>query len=140
MMMVFQYMIGNTDFSIHALHNVHMVQTRFRPLYPIIWDFDVSGLVFPRYGAPDPRLELSSLRERVYRGPCRSLEAFEPTFAAFRAKEAESMALFDTLPGLRPLPRDDAKQFLARFYATLARKDALKKEFVDKCRPEYNTI
>ena len=32
-MMVFQYMIGNTDFSIYALHNVKIVQTRFRPLY-----------------------------------------------------------------------------------------------------------
>jgi hypothetical protein len=139
-MMVFQYMIGNTDFSIYALHNVRMVQTRFRPLYPIIWDFDVSGLVSPVYGAPDPRLELSSLRERKYRGPCRTLEAFGPTFAAFKAKEAESLALLDSLPDLRQRPRDEVRQFLARFYTTLGRPDQLKKEFVDKCKPENNTM
>ena len=139
-MMVFQYMIGNTDFSIYALHNVKIVQTRFRPLYPIVWDFDVSGLVAPSYGAPDPRLGLPSLLERRYRGPCRTLEAFEPTFAAFRAKEAESMALVDSVPGLGQWHRNLVRQFLANFYATLGRKEALKKAFVDRCKPAANTM
>ena len=139
-MAVFQYMIGNTDYSIWGLHNVKQVQTRSRPLYPIIWDFDVSGLVSPPYGAPDPRLGLASLRARLYRGPCRSLETFEPTFAAFRAKEAESMALVRSLPGLRPFQRRLTEQFLTRFYDTLRSKEAMKKEFVDHCNTKANTI
>jgi hypothetical protein len=139
-MMVFQYMIGNTDFSIWGLHNVRMVQTRFRPLYPIVWDFDASGLVFAPYVMPDPRLGLSSLRDRKYRGPCRSLEAFEPTFELFRSKQAESMALFDSVPELREGQREVARHFLAEFYTTLNRKDALKREFVDKCNAKNNTI
>ena len=139
-MAVFQYMIGNTDYSIWGLHNVKQVQTRSRPLYPIIWDFDVSGLVSPPYGAPDPRLGLASLRARLYRGPCRSLEAFEPTFAAFRAKEAESMALVRSLPGLRPFQRRLTEQFLTRFYDTLRSKEAMKKEFVDRCNTKAITI
>ncbi len=139
-MMVFQYMIGNTDFSLYALHNTRMVQTRYRPFYPVIWDFDVSGLVNPPYSQPDPRLELSSLKERKYRGPCRTLEAFEPTFAVFRAKQAESLALFDSLPDLRPGPREDAKRFLGEFYTTLSRPEAMKKAFVDKCNPKNNTM
>src|SRR5213079_225449 len=32
-MMVFEYMIGNTDFSLYALHNVIFVQTPDRSLY-----------------------------------------------------------------------------------------------------------
>ncbi|MGE5361185.1 MAG: hypothetical protein ACM3NQ_19380 [Bacteroidales bacterium] len=139
-MMVFQYMIGNTDFSLWALHNAKMVQTRYRPLYPIVWDFDASGIVFPPYVMPDPSLQLSSFEDRKYRGPCRTLEAFEPTFALFRAKRAESLALLDAQPELSESHRKQAKRFLEQFYATLERKDALKKEFVDKCNPKNNTM
>jgi hypothetical protein len=140
MAMVFEFMIGNTDYSIWGLHNVRQVQTRFRPLYPIIWDFDGSGLVSAPYVVPDARLGIPSARVRVYRGPCRTLEAFEPTFAAFRAKEAESMALVSSLPGLRPFHREQAAQFLTQFYEKLRSNEELKKAFVDRCNKKANTL
>jgi hypothetical protein len=138
--MVFEYMIGNTDYSIWGLHNVRQVQTRARPLYPIIWDFDGSGLVSAPYVVPDARLGIPSARVRVYRGPCRTLEGFEPTFAAFRAKEAESMALVNSLPGLRPFHREQAAQFLTQFYKVLRSPEELKKAFVDRCNKKANTL
>ncbi len=137
--MVFEYMIGNTDYSIWGLHNVRQVQTRYRPLYPIIWDFDGSGLVSAPYVVPDASLGILSSRVRVYRGPCRTLEAFEPTFAAFRAKESESMALVNSVPGLEPFHRRQAVDFLSRFYATLRSKEALKREFIEHCK-KSNTL
>jgi hypothetical protein len=139
-LMVFQYMIGNTDFSLWGLHNAKMVQTRYRPLFPIAWDFDSSGLVYPPYSMPDPVLQLGSFEDRKYRGPCRTLEAFEPTFELFRSKKAESLALVDSLPDLTEAQRKQARRFLEQFYTTLDRKDALKKEFVDKCNPKSNTM
>ena len=139
MAMVFEYMIGNTDYSIWGLHNVRQVQTRFRPLYPIIWDFDGSGLDSAPYVAPDARLGIPSARVRVYRGPCRTLEAFEPTFAAFRAKEAESMALVNSLPGLRPLSRA-GRAVPDGNYRMLRSKEDLKKAFVDRCNKKANTL
>ena len=39
-MMLHEYMIGNTDFSIHALHNVKIVQRPDKSLHPIPYDFD----------------------------------------------------------------------------------------------------
>src|SRR2546426_672546 len=41
LMMVFEYMIGNTDFSIYANHNVRLVQTPDRKLYSVPYDFDI---------------------------------------------------------------------------------------------------
>ncbi len=137
--MVFEYMIGNTDYSIWGLHNVRQVQTRYRPLYPIIWDFDGSGLVSVPYVVPDASLGILSSRVRVYRGPCRTLDAFEPTFAAFRAKEAESMVLVNSVPGLGPFHRRQAVDFLSRFYATLRSKEALNREFIEHCK-KSNTL
>jgi hypothetical protein len=135
LMSLFQFMIGNTDFSIYALHNVHQVQTRANVFYPIIWDFDITGLAGTPYGAPDPRLELSSPRERLYRGPCRTMAEYEPFLAVFREKQAGALALFD-LPALDDRNRRDAKEYLGEFYTLLGRPEALKKELIDKCKKQ----
>ncbi len=101
-LMLFEYMIGNTDFSIFAVHNVAMVATPANVLYPIAWDFDISGLVAPPYAVPSPQLGITSMSERLYRGPCRSLEEFERSLAIFRAKQAGAMALLDSVPRVQP--------------------------------------
>jgi len=132
-MMLFQYMIGNTDFSIYTVHNVHMVQTPGKPLYPITWDFDISGLVNPPYARPDPRLPINSLRERLYRGPCRTMPEYEVALAVFRAKQAEVLALVDSVPGLTENSRREAAKYLGQFFTLIGQKDRLKRELVDRC-------
>ncbi len=82
-----QYMIGNTDYSIMALHNVKLVQTRALTIYPVTYDFDYSGLVNTGYGAVDKRLGLSSVRERLYRGPCKTMQEFTPFLDADHGEE-----------------------------------------------------
>ena len=77
-MMMLEYMIGSTDFSIYALHNVVLVQTQDRTLYPVPYDFDMTGLVSPPYAIPDKRLPIGSVKDRLYRGPCRTLERPAP--------------------------------------------------------------
>jgi hypothetical protein len=136
LMAVFQYMIGNTDYSIYALHNVHQVQTPAKVFYPIIWDFDITGLVDPRYGVPNEQLrnEIASVRNRLYRGPCRTMEEFEPTLAAFRAKQAEMQAAVASVPGLDSAQRDKAAKYLEEFFTTITRQDLTKRELIDKCR------
>jgi hypothetical protein len=135
LMAVFQYMIGNTDYSIYALHNVHQVQTPPNVFYPIIWDFDITGLVDPRYAVPNEQLrsEIASVRNRLYRGPCRTMEEFEPTLDAFRAKQAELQAAVASVPGLDSDHRRKATEYLEEFFTTLGRTNLAKRELVDKC-------
>jgi hypothetical protein len=99
LMMLFQYMIGNTDFSLFALHNVRLIVTPDRTMPPVPYDFDISGLVRPPYGIPDKRLPIADVRERLYRGPCRSVdEATGATFSAgnpMRVFEARYFAGFN---------------------------------------------
>jgi len=135
-MTLFQYMIGNTDFSIFAIHNVAMVTTPAKVFYPITWDFDVSGLVDPPYGIPQPVLGIASIQERLYRGPCRSLAEFEPSLAIFRAKQAEALALIDSIPGLDQRNRREVSEYLGQFFTLLGRKDGLRRDLVDKCRKQ----
>ena len=72
LMFLFEYMIGSTDLSIIKLHNVRLVQDRARVLYPVPYNFDLSGLVDTSYSLVDKRLGIASVRDRLYRGPCRT--------------------------------------------------------------------
>lgn len=62
----FQYMIGNTDWSLSDNRNLY----QFRPaaggkLIPIPYDFDFSGLVNAPYASPTKESGLSNVRERA---------------------------------------------------------------------------
>ena len=103
-MMLFEYMIGNTDFSIWALHNVRVVQRPDRTLLGVPYDFDLSGLVHAPYAMPDRRLGLRSVVDRLYRGPCRTTDEFDAAAAPFRAKHGEMLALVDAIARPRPEP------------------------------------
>lgn len=134
-MAIFQVLIGNTDYSIHALHNIRLVQDREGVLRPIAYDFDVSGLVNPPYAAADPKLRISSVQQRLYRGPCLPLEDLEPTLAEFRARKAEILALCDAEAGFTQKTRKAAKDYLKEFFDIIASASRSKYLFVDKCRP-----
>ena len=57
---VFEYMIGNTDWSVLAAHNINLLLSKtdsFQHLYPVPYDFDYSGLVNTTYAVPDPTIK-----------------------------------------------------------------------------------
>jgi len=133
LMMLFEYMIGNTDFSIFALHNVRLVQDQARVLHPIPYDFDLAGVVNARYAVPDRQLHIATVLERLYRGPCRTAEDWRPFLAAFRAKRADVMALVDAVPDLDKASRRKAREYLEDFYRTINQPGSVKSQLVDKC-------
>jgi hypothetical protein len=135
-MMLFEYMIGNTDFSIWALHNVRIVQDRNRKLYPVPYDFDLSGLVHAPYAAPDPRIGIRSVLDRLYRGPCRTLDQFDEAAAPFRAKRDDMFTLLDSMKDLQPDARGEARSFLEGFFRAIERPDSIRKQLVSGCKAQ----
>ena len=130
-MMIFEYMIGNTDFSIYALHNARLVQRPDKSIHPVPYDFDFSGLVHPPYAAPDRALMISTVRDRVYRGPCRRPEQIDPYIANFVAKKEQLMALPDSIPGMDKPSREDARSYLGDFYSAIKTTKDVRRLFVD---------
>jgi len=128
-----QFMIGNTDYSIMALHNVKLVQDQRSILYPITYDFDYSGLVNTRYAVADKRLNLSSVRERMYRGPCKTAQELAPFLEAFNAKKDEVLALVDQVPDMKPERRKDARDYLNEFFSIVANPAKSKRALIDNC-------
>lgn len=130
---LFEYMIGNTDFSIYALHNVRLIQSLGGTVRPVPYDFDFSGLVATRYSMPDPKLPIKSVRERLYRGPCKTVEEWAPTIARFRASRDQVMSLYPSVPGLDKSYQRDAQDYLQQFYQFLDRPRDLRAELVENC-------
>lgn len=131
---LFEWFIGNTDWSLYALHNIRLVKRLDLTILPIAYDLDFSGLVGTRYSTPDPRLGIRSVRERLYRGPCRTMEEYEPHLAVYREKEAEILALYESFPGLDSRYRQDTGRFLKDFFSLLKRPADLKVTLVDTCK------
>ena len=134
--MLFEYMVGNTDVSIWALHNVRFVQNPERKLFVVPYDFDISGFVHPPYAIPDRRLGLRSVVDRMYRGPCRTTEEFEKVAEKFRDKRKDMLSLIDSLKDLDSSSRSETKEYLEAFFRQIDKPESIKKQFVNGCKPQ----
>jgi hypothetical protein len=134
-MMIFEYMIGNTDYSIYALHNVRIVQRPDKSLHPVPYDFDFSGLVNTPYALPARGLLLKNVTERMYRGPCRRQEQVDPYVANFVAKRDQIRALPESIPGIDRRARDEARDYIDSFYSSIRSTKDVRGLFVS-CSPK----
>jgi hypothetical protein len=130
---VFEYMIGNTDVWIPTQHNVKIVTTRPGVLYPVPYDFDYSGAVNTVYAVPDPKLPIGSVRDRLYRGPCRTPAELEVVFNKFRAVRPGLAGVYDAVPDFNPGYRKEVLRYFDDFYKKLDNPSDVKKIFIDKC-------
>ena len=133
-MSLFQYMIGNTDYSILTLHNVIILKDTKGAYHPVPYDFDYSGLVSAHYAVVAKELGLSSVQERKYRGPCKTEAEIDQALQPFREKKDALLAVPGTLPGLDEGHRRNAEKYLNAFFETIARPDKVKTIFVTECR------
>ncbi len=65
MMVMFQYMIGNTDWEIATMRNILLLKTaETGKIYTVPFDFDFSGLVSAPYSSPNSETGLKTVRDR----------------------------------------------------------------------------
>jgi hypothetical protein len=138
-MSLFQYMIGNTDWSVGALHNVHIVQEQIKDsvegprAYAIVYDWDWTGLVNTRYAVPSPRLRIRTVRDRLYRGVCPRPGDLERATALFNEKRAAILAVYDQVPGLSPGLIRDSRSYVEDFYRILNDPRVVRREIIGEC-------
>jgi hypothetical protein len=131
--MMLEYMLGNTDYSIWSLHNIVIVQDKRRKFFPVPYDFDLSGMVNTPYAAPDERLPLRRVTDRLYRGPCRTVGEFNAAAEPFRVHKNDMVAAIDSAAELTSVHKKEMKEYLDSFFRRIATPDAIKKTFVDGC-------
>jgi len=133
---VFEYMIGNTDWGMPS-HNIRVIRSKSdslsRPL-AVPYDFDSSGLVFTNYSSPDPRLELESVRERLYMGQPATREELDEVFDVFNKQKAPIYAMINNFNLFTPVTKRDLTGYLDKFYKTINDPSKAKSTFIKVAR------
>ena len=132
---VFQYFIGNTDFSVAGLHNVELFFNEQGDVMPIAYDFDFSGAVNARYATADSSLRLRSVRQRLFRGYCTDAETYSKAFAIFNERKPEIYALYaDSIGKLMDKGRvKETLHYFDEFYETINNRGEAKRSIIESC-------
>ncbi len=133
-MELFQFMIGNTDFSSLGQHNMVLLRSEDGEVAPLPFDFDFSGLVAAKYAGPDPRLPLQSNRQRLYRGFCYPDLDWDELFQTFIDRKADVFELLDATPGLTKRAQKSTRKYLNEFYVIVESPKKREKAIVRACR------
>ncbi len=132
---VFQYMIGNTDFSMSALHNMELFFKPDGSALPIAYDFDFAGAVNARYAVPDEKLNLPNVRQRLFRGYCTDPDSYARVFALFKEKRPEIYALYKDEIG-KLMDQGTVRETLRyfdEFYETINDSRSAKRSIIESC-------
>ncbi|MCB9305727.1 MAG: hypothetical protein H6565_03930 [Lewinellaceae bacterium] len=133
-MAMFQYMIGNTDWSIRVRHNIKVLYIMPNgPTIPIPYDFDYAGLVGTDYAVPDPKLPILNVRERVYMGQCRDEVTYQEIYRLFRFKKADILAHCRDFAELRNGIKKEIGNYLDEFFYVLEHPDIAKMRIENEC-------
>jgi hypothetical protein len=130
------YMVANTDFSFSARHNLEFVNKQ-GVIYPIIFDYDQSGVINTAYSTPDPSLGIQRVTERVYRGLCVSPDTVKAVIAQINAKRPEIEALYKDDVGklMGGTMSGYAVRFLDGFFNDVANDRKVQRDILEKCAP-----
>ncbi len=117
---LFQYMIGNTDWSLEMNRNVEIMTLRQKGVMVAVpFDFDFSGFVNAPYAVPDANLGLKSIRERAFKGQAVDKDTAKAVCDLFISRKKVIRQLIEKAPGLNWDQRQDLLAYISDFYAQL---------------------
>ena len=120
LMAVFQYMIGNTDWSVPFRHNIRLLsQSQIAMPVPVPYDFDYSGLVMAPYAVPPEQLGITTVRQRLFRGHTSPPETYAAVRDLFNARRTALYNVYLASPYLSREEQLFATRYLDEFYKTL---------------------
>ena len=134
---LFQYLIGNTDWSVPNFHNIKLVTPRgdstAMPL-AVPYDFDFAGMVDAEYASPSELLGTEKVTERVYRGFPRPIEEINTTLNLFKQKKAEIYNLVSNFELLPSNSRKEIIRYFDEFYRLADNQRDIQRTFIDDAR------
>jgi hypothetical protein len=132
---LFEFMIGNTDWSLLRGHNVAHFRGAEGTVVAVPYDFDFSGIVNATYAGPSPTLRIRLVTQRVYRGLCHPGLDWEALFRQFEGKRESIAALIEQAPALADAQRQEVRSYVRSFYEIIGSVEERQDDIVDECRP-----
>lgn len=136
-MAVFQFMIGQTDWSIKALHNITLIEPEpYAPPIPVPFDFDFSGFVDSPYALPADHLPIKSVKERHFNGYCKPEPQYIDAFNYFLSLNDTISHTINTFNYLPQKQRNELIKFTGEFFDIIASDTKRKSMIISKCRTD----
>ncbi len=129
---LFQFMIGNTDWSVPYQHNIKLYTPKTGSPIPVPYDFDHSGIVNASYALPAAELNIASVRERLYRGIAYSQSIVNETITLFLSKKESIYQLYEKNKALDKTYIKNTIEYLDEFYEIIQNPKKLKTQIIDQ--------
>jgi len=137
---IFQYFIGNTDFSPIAgppgagcCHNYVLFKGQGANITPIPYDFDQSGFVDAPYASPNPNFRIRTVKQRVYRGRCVNNRFIDSSIQKLRDNRDAIYELIAQQPGFDDGTRANLVKYIDKFYEQVEDPKKVEKFITKKC-------
>lgn len=136
---LFQYMIGNTDYSTAYQHNALLLFINTKTM-PVPYDFDMSGLVDASYAtvsrSENTVLDITDVKQRLYRGFKRDAQTLQKVRQEFLGNKDTILHILDGLAAQFEDPREhtNCREYILEFFEVLANEQSFRKEIVDQAR------
>lgn len=133
LMEVFQYMIGNTDWSAHFGHNVLLLNKNHRVI-PVAFDFDSSGAVNAPYAIPSEKVKIKAVTQRLFRGFCKPGTVTTDAVTHVLAKKEVILTLNEEHEFLNASTKKRLQKFYAGFFKVAQDPKLRQKRILKTCR------
>jgi len=134
---LFDYMIGNTDYSIPGQHNVKLISLNnpFEPgIIPVPYDFDFTGFVDATYAIPANNAWITEVTSRYYTGLCRSDSIFENLVADFNQHKEEFLSLLQPFEYLSQKQKSEVMRYIESYFDEAASDVFIERNLRNTCQ------
>lgn len=136
-MAIFNYMIGNTDWSVPIYHNITVLyqalgeNSNLGIIIP--YDFDYSGLINTSYALPYEGMRIKSVLERQYLGICRSRDVYSTRLKVFPEKKEEFIRVIKEFPYMKEKTKKEMISYLETFFREMDKPNIILQKFLADC-------
>ncbi|MGI9530605.1 hypothetical protein [Lutimonas sp.] len=136
-LVMFQYMIGNLDWSIAKRHNMKLIigdQGQLPMAVP--YDFDYAGMVDTPYAVPPAESSVSDVKTRVFRGFCKR-NGYEETVSFYKEQKEELYDVINQSLFLTEKTRRNMIKYMDQFYKNMENPKYVDKKINKACRIDH---
>ncbi len=137
---LFQFLIGNTDFSPlqgapgeMCCHNYVLFGNDVDPMVAVPYDFDQSGFVNAPYAAPSQNFHIRTVRQRLYRGRCLNNPSVPASLQHFSDRRDAVYEVVNTQMELHDQTRKTVVRYIEKFYKLIDKSRDVERQIINNC-------
>ncbi|MCP3930706.1 MAG: hypothetical protein GY705_16575 [Bacteroidetes bacterium] len=130
---LFQYMIGNTDWNLPSNRNLKFVYPDNGDLPMVVpYDFDFSGLVDAPYAIPNVDYHQKSIQQRIVMYKAKNKEDLKEAMDRFSKVREAQLQCFKDCKYLNTQSKNEMTKYLNSFYKMLRKPKKMEKAFLTR--------